>query len=186
MRKLKLQMQMTLDGFVARPDGKLDWMTWQWDDKLTGFVTDLTQSFDTILLGRNMTPGFVAHWEKVAEKPENLEYASARIFVDTPKIVFSKTVKEMPGKNVRVENGDLVRAVTELKQQPGRDIMVYGGAGFVASLLDNGLIDELNLFVNPAAIGEGMRIFNSLQRFQLSAATGYDCGVVVLRYVPKQ
>ena len=55
MRKLKLQVQMSLDGFVGRPNGELDWMTWDMDDKIKNYITDLTNSVDTILLGRKMT-----------------------------------------------------------------------------------------------------------------------------------
>lgn len=61
MRKLKLQMQMTVDGFVAGPEGQLDWMTWEMDEGLIAFITHLTDTSDTILMGRKMAPGFVTY-----------------------------------------------------------------------------------------------------------------------------
>ena len=186
MRKLKLQVQMTTDGFVAGPDGQLDWMTFAMDPQLIAFITQLTDSSDTILLGRKMTPGFVHYWEAVIDKPESPEYVFAQKMVNTPKIVFSKTVQRMDGKNVRVENGDLVDAVKQLKNQPGKDIVVYGGATFVSSLIKEGLIDELNFFVNPVAIGDGLRIFHGRKKLTLTSSTQYACGIVVNTYAPAE
>jgi hypothetical protein len=73
VRTLKLQMQMTIDGFVAGPEGQLDWMTRRQEPQLIAFITQLTDTSDTILLGRKMTPGFVGDWEKAAAKPDSPE-----------------------------------------------------------------------------------------------------------------
>ena len=186
MRKLKLQMQITIDGFVADPEGQLDWMTWNMDEKLLAFINHLTDTSDTILLGRKMTDSFIKHWEQAVSQPGNHEALFAQKMVDIPKVVFSKTLDHVDGQNVRVENGDLKEALTQLKRAPGKDIVVYGGATFVSSLLENGLIDELNLFVNPTAIGNGMRIFKNRNPFTLKASVAYPCGIVVNTYTPKE
>jgi dihydrofolate reductase len=178
-------MQITADGFVAGPEGQLDWMTWDMDEKLLAFINQLTDTSDTILLGRKMTDGFIKYWEGAITKPESPEYAFARKMVDTPKVVFSKTLNRIDGQNVRVENGDMVQAVNKLKNAQGKDIIVYGGAGFVSSLIENGLIDEFNFFVNPAAIGNGMRIFKDRKRMHLTASMACPCGIVVNTYQPK-
>ena len=183
MRKIKLQMQITVDGFVAGPQRELDWMTWEMDEKLIGFINHLTDTSDTILLGRGMTEGFVNYWESV--KPDSPEYEFARKMVDMPKIVFSRTVKSVKGQNVRVENRPLAEAVKELKSANGKDIIVYGGATFVGSLIENDLIDELNLFVNPIAIGNGLRIFNGRKPLKRIASTAYASGIVVNTYQPR-
>lgn len=187
MRKLKLQMQITVDGYVAGPEGQLDWMVISWteDKALIDFVVALTDSSDTILMGRKMTAVFTNYWENVVNnQPDSPEFDFANKMVDMKKIVFSKTQKTIPGKNVQVENGDLVKAVNALKNQPGKDIVVYGGANFVSSLIDNNLIDELYLFINPVAIGEGLSIFKNRKRLQLSSSTAYKNGIIVNKYVP--
>jgi dihydrofolate reductase len=127
-----------------------------------------------------MTPEFIAYWEGV--KKSSPEYEFAQKMVRTPKVVFSKTIKSIEGQNVRVENGPIVDAVNQLKQQAGKDIVVYGGAGFVSSLIEHRLIDELNLFVNPVAIGDGKRIFSKRTPLSLIGSVSYSSGIVVNTY----
>lgn len=182
MRKLKLQMQTTIDGFVAGVEGQLDWMTADMDPTLLDFITQLTDTSDTILLGRKMTEGFIKYWEEVVTQPSNAEYEFGKKMVNTPKIVFSRTVKSVDGRNVRVENGPLVEKIGELKAQQGKDIIVYGGATFVSSLIENRLVDELNLFINPIAIGNGLRVFAHRTPLTLEGSTAYRSGVVVNTY----
>lgn len=168
MRKLKLQVQISIDGFVGGPNGELDWMTWNWSDDIKKYVNDLHSNLDTILLGRKMTDGFITHWASVVDKhdestkelKENYEFAKKMI--DTPKVVFTKTLTSHNWINTILANGDLAEEVNKLKAQKGKDIIVYGGAGFVSSLIKNNLIDEYNLFINPTAIGKGLAIFKGL------------------------
>jgi dihydrofolate reductase len=184
MRKLKLQMQVTVDGYVAGPQGELDWMTFDMDPGLLAFINQLTDTSDTILLGRKMTDGFVKYWEHAATLKDSPEYDFAQKMVGLPKVVFSRTVKHVEGKNVHVENRDLAGAVNQLKSQPGKDIVVYGGATFVSSLVEHLLIDEMNLFVNPVAIGSGLQIFKGKTPLKLAASTAYPSGIVVNSYLP--
>ncbi len=186
MRKLKLQMQITADGFVAGPEGQLDWMTPPTDATLLAFINHLTDTSDTILLGRKMTPGFIRYWEHVITQPNSPEASFGQKMVNIPKVVFSKTITKIDGQNVRVENGPLVEAVNGLKRQAGKDIIVYGGATFVRSLLENKLIDELNLFVNPVAIGRGMQVFGTRTPLQLVTSTPFGDGIVVNTYTTKE
>lgn len=148
----------------------------------------LTDSCDTILMGRKMTDGFVNYWTGVLENPESPEYEFARKMVDYPKVVFTKTLDESPWANTVLAKGDVVEEVTRLKNQPGRDIIVYGGANFVSSLIRENLIDEYNLFVNPVAIGRGLTIFNDLNRnldLKLVESKAFN-REVVLRYQPNK
>lgn len=185
MRKLKLQMQMSIDGYVARPNGEQDWMTWNPDDELLQFINSLIDSSDTLLLGRKMTDGFVSYWENtVRNNPDNL---FAKKMVDIPKVVFTKTLDKSPWNNTTLAKGNLVDEIASLKKQNGKDIIVYGGAGFVSSLIKEGLIDEYYLIVNPVAIGNGMTIFKSLDRIQKFTPIQsklYPGGKIVLSYKP--
>ena len=190
MRKLKLQMQMTIDGFVAGPNGEMDWMNPNKemdDDKLMPYIDSLIDSSDTILMGRKMTEGFVNYWTSVLENPESHEYAFAKKMVDTPKVVFTKILDESPWANTVLAKGDLVEEVNRLKNQTGKDILVYGGADFVSSLIKENLIDEYNLIINPTAIGRGMTIFGKLEdkslSLKLNCSQSYNCGIVVNTYL---
>jgi dihydrofolate reductase len=188
MRKLKLQTQVTIDGFVAGPDGDLDWMIWDWDEESKNYVWELNEPVDLILLGRKMSGGFISHWETQANDPETADRFSRKM-VDTPKIVFSETLETIEGKNVRLNETGLVEEITALKNADGGDIIAYGGAGFVRSLINNDLIDEYHLFINPVAIGRGMPIFTELEdrlKLKLVDARAFSCGIVDLYYKPQK
>jgi dihydrofolate reductase len=115
MRKLKLQMQVSVDGFMAGPAGELDWMNWEEDEEHSAFINHLTDTSDTILLGRKMTEGFVKYWEGVITKPDSPEYEFGMKMVNMAKVVFSQSVKKMDGKNLRVENRPLLEASRAFK-----------------------------------------------------------------------
>ncbi|MFT3822881.1 MAG: dihydrofolate reductase family protein [Chitinophagaceae bacterium] len=186
MRKLKLQVQMTIDGFVAGPNGELDWM-WIGGPDEAGFqkVIELADSCDTILLGRKMTREFIDHWENMLDnQPDNPAHTLAQRMVRMRKIAFSRTETTISGRNLEVENGDLVTAVQALKKEPGSDLMVYGGAGFVSSLISHNLVDEYFMFVNPVAIGNGLSIFKEKKILQLESSVIYKNGKVLNKYLP--
>jgi dihydrofolate reductase len=183
MRKLKLQVQMTVDGYIAGLNGELDWTTHNWDNELKKYVTGITEPIDCIVLGRKLAQGFIPYW---ASHPEQ---EGADKFNSTKKVVFTKTLEKSEWDNTVLAKGDLVDEITKLKRQSGNDIIAYGGATFVSALIKHGLIDEFHLFINPAAIGNGMTIFKELgsrQNLTLVKSTACDCGIVVLNYVPKR
>lgn len=184
MRKLKLQMQMTVDGFVAGPNGEMDWMTLNWDDELKNYVTQLTAPVDCILLGRKLAEGFIEHWATVAANPDNPEFSAGKKFTDTPKIVFSRTLDKVRWENTTLVNKNFVEEINQLKEQPGEDIIVYGGATFVASLIEKGLIDEYHLFINPTSVGQGLPIFLQRTHLNLVNSKSFACGITVLQYAP--
>jgi dihydrofolate reductase len=188
MRKLKLQVQMTVDGFIGGPNGEMNFGVWDWDDALKQYVTALIEPVDCIVLGRRLAEGFIPHWAAVAADPTHPEHSAGRKFTDTPKIVFSKTLEKSGWEHTVLATGDLVDEIDALKAQPGQDIIAYGGAAFVAALVKHNLIDDYHLFVNPAAIGKGLSIFSALEGMRaltLIKATPFDCGIVVLHYAPR-
>ena len=186
MRKLKLQMQSTVDGFVAGPKGELDWMVKNWDDELKKYVNEITKPVDCILLGRKLAEGFIDSWDARTTNPEGEDIEFIRKMNDTPKIVFSRTLKTVEWKNTKLAKGDLADEVNKLKSQNGKYIIAYGGVNFVSNLIQQGLIDELHLFVHPTAIGSGMTIFKKETNLKLNESTSFSCGVVVLNYQPSK
>ena len=186
MRKLKLQMQITIDGFVAGPEGQNDWVFASGPDA-AGWqrIIELADSCDTLLLGRKMAPDFIKHWENVVDnQPDSREMPLAQRMVNLRKIVFSHTQTTISGRNVKMENGDLVTVVQEIKNEPGKDIMVYGGANFVSSLISHNLIDEYYFLICPVAIGAGLSIFNEKKMLKLESSTPYNNGKVINKYLP--
>jgi dihydrofolate reductase len=189
MRKLKLQVQMSVDGFIAGPNGEMDFVARNWDDGLKQYVTALTEPIDCIVLGRKLAQGFIPHWAGVAADPAHPEYTAGQKFTDTPKVVFTRTLEKSEWAHTVLAKGDLADEITRLKKQPGQDIIAYGGATFVSALVKHDLIDEYHLFINPAAIGSGLSIFKTLDRPQdltLVKASAFACGIVVLHYEPKR
>lgn len=181
---------MSVDGFVAGPSGEMDWMTLSMDDeKLQAYVNALTDSSDTILLGRKMTDGFVTYWTSAASDSQNPQYLFAQKMVNTPKVVFTKTLRESNWANTTLATGDLVEEIEALKQKAGRDIIVYGGATFVSNLIKENLIDEYHLSVNPTAIGCGMTIFGDLKdrlKLKLVQSNVFSHGKIVNHYEPER
>lgn len=184
---------MTIDGYIAGLNGEMDWMVWNWDDKLKEYVKEITEPVDCILLGRKLAEGFIPYWTAALNNPEGAE-EGAKKMVETPKIVFSKTLTKsdpiaIGWDNTVLAKGDLVDEITKLKKQDGKDIIAYGGATFVSALIKHGLIDEFHLLINPTAISNGMPIFKEPDRqqsFNLINAIPFDCGIVVLYYEPKR
>jgi dihydrofolate reductase len=184
MRKLKLQMQMSMNGFVGGPNGELDWMTWDWDEDLKKYATQLNKPIDCILLGRKMARDFIDHWTEKANGPD-ADWFSHKM-VDTRKVVFSRTLKSFEGQNTEVAEGGLVEAVNRLKQEEGSDIIVYGGAEFVSELIRHELIDELFIFINPTTIEDGLTIFRNRAKFNLLETQMFECGIAVMKYAPSK
>ncbi|MBS1522513.1 MAG: dihydrofolate reductase family protein [Bacteroidetes bacterium] len=187
MKQLKLQVQISVDGFIAGPNGEMDWLAWNATEDFIQYVTELTDSCDTMLLGRKLADGFIPYWTDITTRPKDPQYSFARKMVDMPKIVFSNTLDKSSWDNTQIAKSDSVTEINDLKKQDGKDIVMYGGAEFVTSVIKAGLIDEYHLFVNPAAAGKGMSIFGGLEKpgqLSLIKATPLTNGIVVLCYKP--
>ena len=193
MKKLKLQMQLSVDGFVSSANVKSsDWMVWDfgenwaWDDDLREYHTSLTASIDCVLLSRKMAEeGFIDHWADMAVNTNNPQSAFARNITNARKVVVTQKLDRSIWNNTELATGGLVAEVNRLKAQGGKDIIVYGGAGFVSALIKERLIDEYHLIINPAILGSGLPIFNMInnrQDLRLIEARSFSKGMVVLSY----
>jgi dihydrofolate reductase len=177
-------MQMTVNGYVAGPNGENDWMTWNPDDEFMAFLQSIFDSSGTILLGRKLaTGGFIEFWENTANT--NPDHPFAKMIADTPKVVFTKTLDKSIWNNTTLAKGDLAEEIENLKKRDGKDIVVLGGASFASALIKEALVDEYHLSINPTAMAGGMTIFNSLEnirKFEPMQAKLYSGGKIVLSY----
>jgi dihydrofolate reductase len=181
-------VQISVDGCIAGPNNEMDWLVW--DDDYIKYVNEITESVDTIIMGRKMVDGFIPYWTAVANKPDDPMNAIARKMVEIPKVVFTKTLDKSQWPNTEIATGDLKEEITKLKsKEGGGDIIVYGGVSFDSSLIKENLIDEFYLFVNPLIMGNGKTIFRDLkevQKLTLIESKTFDCGLVLLHYKVKK
>ncbi|WP_196777416.1 dihydrofolate reductase family protein [Candidatus Nitrosocosmicus hydrocola] len=190
LRKLKLHVGMSIDGCIAGPNNEMDWIDFTWSKKFREYEDKLHKPVDTILLGRKMTDEFITTWSNYAKKPDDPWYAFAKKMIETPKIVFTKSLIKSEWANTEIATGDLNEEITKLKsREGGGDIIVYGGASFDSSLIKENLIDEYYLFVNPVAIGNGKSIFKNLKeirKLSLVESIAFESGTVLLHYEVKK
>jgi dihydrofolate reductase len=181
MRKLIYSMGVSLDGFIAGPDGEINWT--EPDAELHRFHNQRTLELGTHLCGRRLYETMV-YWETADEKPSAPEHDEfALIWKDLPKIVFSKTLDKVEG-NSRLMREGVAEEVAKLKEQPGKDLAV-GGAGLASTLIELGLVDEFRRFVHPVVLGGGTPYFPALEEridLELVETRTFASRVVYLRY----
>jgi dihydrofolate reductase len=181
MQKLIFSMTVSLDGYIAGPEGGIDWSVP--DEELFRFHTQQVQEIGVQLCGRRLYETMV-YWETAEEGPlgaDNVKFA--QIWKALPKVVFSKTLESVVG-NTRLSREDIGEEVSRLKEQPGKDIAV-GGAGLAGACMRLGLIDEWRLFVSPVLLGGGTPYFPALNKrikLELVETKTFGSRVVYLRY----
>ena len=184
MRRLKLQMQVSIDGMVGtqaqRGPGHFNW-----DEEVRQYSIANAANVDCILLGRKTATGFIPHWKSVAANQKDADFEFGTLITNIPKVVFSGTLRKSEWPNATVVNGEIADSVNQLKKQTGKDLLVYGGSSFVASLIQHNLVDEYHLLVNPVVLGSGLTIFGGLAdtlRLTLVTTRAFYCGTVLLCY----
>jgi dihydrofolate reductase len=204
MRRLILFMHMSLDGYVAAADKASGLITA--DDDTADNATDddgvmetvvpkLTSDADTLLLGRVVANELLGYWLTAETNDPNLSsgaLAYARWATGAHKAVISNTKEQLLWGNSELllvrNDEDMVRAVSALKRQPGKSIVVHGGVRTVQALARLNLIDEYQLVVHPEAQGDGRRLFKDLPdslKLQLIEVVALKAGGIFLRYRPK-
>lgn len=183
MRKIIYWVHASVDGFIAGPNGEFDWPVM--GPELSAYSEGLDQRVDTLLFGRvvwQMMAGFWPNAESISDDPHVAAFAP--FWRATPKIVFSRTY-EGDAWTSRVIRTDLEQEVTALKAEPGRDLLLTGGAGTAAALTELGLIDEYHIAVHPVVLGGGLRLFaEPKQRLNLRQVDSrtLDGQIVVTHY----
>jgi dihydrofolate reductase len=175
MRKLIVSNNVTLDG---RVDEVRDWALPGDNDEFVKHQTDLLSHSDGLLLGRGTYEFFAAVWpSRSGEFPDRMNRIA--------KYVASTTLKDLEWENSHLIEGDVPDAVAKLKQQPGQDLVMYGGHDLMHTLLEHDLIDEYRLWVYPVVLGKGRSFFKAgVERMDLDLVdtTVIPPGVAILTY----
>jgi len=182
-RKLILSMSMSLDGFVARRDGVIEWLgdTQPHGGHRQRAVAELLGQTGLLVLGRRSAQDMAQAWP-------SSESSTGKLMNALPKVVFSGTLADIGWSNARVTARPADEEIPELKRQPGKDIVVFGGASFAQSLAAHGLIDEYRINVQPVALGDGLPLLHGLpepQRLELVSSTAWADGPVTQTYVTR-
>lgn len=190
MRTLFLNMTMSLDGYVAGPNGELDWMTTTPDPRLTADIVALLHRADEGFIGYPTAEGMIRYWAGVARSPDaspgSRDIANAVAGMHT--FAVSKKPEQIGVPNAEVllapDDDALTTAVTEIKRRPGGDLGLPGGVRTAQTFARLGLIDEYVLLVEPVALGAGQRLFTHHTALTLAETKSYPCGVTRLTYHP--
>ena len=178
MRKVSLAMNVSLDGYVAGPNGELDWIFRSMDPALGESVISFLREVDTILIGHTTYLQQAAAWPKQTSEMADLLNSHA-------KIVFASTLPTLEWNNSRLASSDAATEIARLKQQPGKTIFVTGGAMLAQSLSRLGLIDEYNLTIHPIVLGSGKPLFKDQSlplTLKLVDSQAFATGAVQLTY----
>jgi len=188
MRNVVLWIGMSVDGFTSGPNEQLDWLVpHATQPEGMAIFRRLRERCDTVLLGRVNYEGFFGYWPTVKDDPKASpdDVAISRWLDDVPKVVFSRTLREVKWKNARLAQGNAADEVAALKRQPGKDIIIQNSTRLTQSLLAAGLVDELYLTIVPVAVGSGRALFTGLpQKLDLRTEdfTRFEDGTFAVRY----
>jgi dihydrofolate reductase len=183
MRKLTAGLFISLDGVTEAPD---EWHFPYFNDEMGEAVAAQFDAADTLLLGRVTYDSFAGAWPN-REAGGGEDAAFAKLIGDTRKVVVSGQDLTFEWRNSEQLQGDLVAAVTALKNEPrDGDIAISGSVSVVRQLIEGGLLDELHLLVHPIAVGTGERLFGPGQPIPLKllSSNTFDTGVAYLVYGP--
>lgn len=180
-------MMVSLDGFIEGPKQDLSWHLV--DDEFNKYAIDLLHSIDTIIFGRIAYELFESFWPAAmtdpSTTPDNLDIANQ--INDMHKIVFSKTMEKVEWKKSQLIQQLIPEEITKMKQQEGKDMVIFGGAGIAQSFMRHELIDEYRIMVNPIILGKGKPLFEDMthrMNLKLLKTRTFNSGVVMLVYEP--
>ena len=186
MRKLLVSEMVTLDGFFEGPNREIDWH--MVDGDFNDFAIQQLNSVDLLIFGRVTYQLMVDYWPSPAATTDDPIVADKMNTL--PKVVFSNTLKSAPWgrwNNARLATNSLADEISTLKQQPGKDMVIFGSGTLVAALTQLGLIDEYRIFVNPVILGSGKPLFGGIDascKLKLASTNPFKSGVVQLNYSP--
>ncbi|NTX12425.1 dihydrofolate reductase family protein [Myxococcus sp. CA051A] len=186
-RRLFVSMIVSLDGFIADPDGRLDWFE-DGNPQFEQYCEEMIDSVGLALYGRRSYEEMLAYWPNAELNPRSpQDLVFARKMNALPKVVLSRTLEHAAWNNTRIIKERIAEEITELKRQPGKPIVAWAGAGLVSTLTRLRLVDEYRLIIHPVLLGRGTPLFKDIearQKLKLVRTTQLGQGLVVLCYEP--
>lgn len=189
MRNLIFFMHTSLDGFVAGPKGEMNWI--HVDAEIFDFVGTMTETADTALYGRVTYEMMQGYWPTAGDAPDASKHDKehAAWYNKVAKVVLSKTLHEKELNNTTVISDNLADNINKIKNQDGKNILIFGSPRASHSLLHEGVIDAFWLFVNPVLLGEGIPLFKGvteITKLELIETKTFSSGVIALHYGKKR
>lgn len=187
MSKIISFMHISLDGFVAGPNGEMDWI--KFDNDLFDYVGKRISETNTALYGRKTFQLMESYWPTAADKPTATKHdiEHSKWYSKSNKVVLSKTMSEAGLSNTTIISDNLSDRLNEIKQQEGPEILLFGSPTATHSLIQLNLIDGFWLFVNPIILGQGIPLFadikEALQLKLMPTTRQFTCGVTELNYI---
>jgi dihydrofolate reductase len=175
---------VSLDGFIAGPQGEIDWFVSMADKEFESYSVELIESVDTMLFGRVTYELMAGYWPTARPPADDQRIIDG--MNNTAKVVFSRTLTRVEWSNSRLASGSPADIVAGLKARPGRNIVLYGSGSIVAALADRGLIDDYRIFVAPVILGSGKPQFAGARTngLRLAETRTFASGLALLRYAP--
>lgn len=186
MRKIISFMHISLDGFVAGPNGEMDWI--KVDEEIFDYGAMRITKGDTALYGRTTYQMMESYWPTAGDQPgaSKHDVEHSKWYNKIHKIVLSKTMKDANLPDTTIINDNLSERIHEIKQQPGEDILLFGSPTATHALIQLGLIDGYWLFVNPIILGQGIPLFVDVKnkiKLKLLNTHQFTSGVTELNYI---
>ena len=190
MRKIISFVHISLDGFVAGPNGEMNWI--KVDDEIFDHVGKRIGQTDTALYGRVTYEMMENYWPTAADKPNPSKHdiEHSQWYKTAHKVVLSKTIKDARPANTTIISDNLAERINEVKSRPApggsEDILLFGSPTATHSLIEQNLIDGYWLFVNPVILGQGIPLFTGIQektKLKLLSTRQFTSGVTELNYI---
>jgi len=186
MKKIISFMHISLDGFVAGPNGEMDWI--KVDEEIFDYGHKRISEGDTALYGRVTYEMMESYWPTAADSPEASKHdiEHSKWYKNVHKVVLSKTLNGAGLANTEIISNNLADRIHEIKQQTSNDILLFGSPTATHSLMQLNLIDGYWLFVNPVILGEGIPLFENIKdktELKLLSTRQFTSGVTELSYI---
>ena len=180
MRKLISLMHVSLDGFCGGPKGEMDWISM--NGTIFADAADVIGQAGAAVYGRNVHDMMKSHWRAFLDKPDSPEVRHARWVEQIPKLTFSRSMTSSDWNNVQLRRE--AKEIFADKQQPGKDLLIFGSPSLVHAFLELDAIDEFWIFQNPVLLGSGIPYFKGAtrNRLRLLSHKPFDNGVIRLHY----